>query len=640
MIMPLSYECQQDCQITICQVQSITSSWDTTSMTSTDRDRWVVSGTLIPSHRHLLMHNCPQSPTRVPKLKEPSLCPNCTSNTPQGYLLSEIKEDPIDPHLLLLLRSGPVQDAEEKSSILTTIEEDYGVKLDSLNAELSQLKIIMNQLETRRSNLELQISYQSSLLSPIRRLPNELLGEILLYSAGGRVNVCSPRSDIWTFEKVCKKWRDISLSSEIWSSIDVSLESIVPWKPGTPMGMVAHLVELCLRRSRNLPLSVKFEEIGSPVNFKDIFDILSPYSNRWEELFLSLSMLPAQSPALDHGLTMLNFLSFSGAYKSSTPLDTFRRAPQLQRLHLNNVTKPLRSLLLPWSQITDFKAVVCQFRTGEFVGILKAMPNVVRFTSRWNKGIKKINVADNNHIHLRHLKMLNLATFPSEAQAILQLLTFPLLTDLTIASGISDPSLYTLLADSVASAINRSSCQLRSLSLQFLDSSSVARILPHTPWVENLHLGSIQSAQGILEQLIWPGLYVPRLRSFSLECIADQGVTCIGPLVSVIRSRSYLDDQGDERGGHLRMVNLTLWERRGGDPFVAILQPLGIETGVRIDIETVQVGVSKSVSDDFVVVTHARVWYFVFCSYILIYFFCWAWGLADFGNTIQWHTWL
>ena len=537
------------------------------------------------------MHNYPQNPTRVPELKEPSLCPKCTSSTPQ---LSDIKGELFDhSHLLSLLRSGHVPEANEKTSILTTIE-DCGVQLDSLNAELSHLKTIMNQLKTRRSKLELQISYQRGLLSPIRRLPNELLGEILLYSAGGRVNVCSPRSDIWNFEKVCKKWRDIAISSEIWSSIDVSLESMAPWNPGTPIAMVAHLVELCLRRSRDRSLSVKFEEIGSPVNFKDIFDIFSPYSNRWEELFLSLSMLPAESPTLDYGLTRLNFLRFSGAYKSSTPLNTFKHAQQLQRLHLFSVPKPLRSLLLPWSQITDFKAILCQFRSGEFVDILKAMPNVVRLVLRWNKGIKRINDTDINHIHLHRLKIIELVTFPSETYAILQLLTFPLLTDLTIVSGSnSDPSMYTLLADSVVNAINRSSCQLTSLSLHSVDSTCIARILPHTQWVKNLELGYIQSAQVILRQLVLPSLCVPNLRSFSLECMVDQGVTCIGPLISVIRSRSCCpDDRGGVGGGgeHLQIVNLTLRERRGVDPFAAILQPLGIETGVGIVIYAIQIG--------------------------------------------------
>jgi hypothetical protein len=36
--------------------------------------------------------------------------------------------------------------------------------------------------------------------------------------------------------------------------------------------------------------------------------------------------------------------------------------------------------------------------------------------------------------------------------------------------------------------------------------------------------------------------------------------------------------------GEERMVNLTLGERRGVNPFAAILQPLGIETGVGIVI--------------------------------------------------------
>ena len=539
-----------------------------------------------------------RSPTRVPNLKEPSFSPKCTSSTPRGYLLSgsDIKGDPIDhSHLLSLLRSGHVPDANEKTSILTTIE-DCGVQLDSLNAQLSQLKSIISQLKSRRSELELQVSYQSGLLSPIRRLPNELLGEILLYSAGGRVNVCSPRSDIWKFERVCKKWRDISLSSEIWSSIDVSLESMAPWNPGTPIAMVAHLAELCLRRSRDRSLSVKFEEIGSPVNFKDIFDIFSPYSNRWEELFLSLSMLPAEPPTLDYGLTRLNFLRFSGAYKGSTPLDTFKYAQQLQRLHLFSVPKPLRSLILPWSQITDFKAILCIFRTGEFVDVLKSMPNVVRFVSRWNKGIKRISGADINHIHLPRLKIFELVSFPSETYAILQLLTFPLLTDLTIVSSNSDPLSYTLLADSIVSAINRSSCQLTSLSLHSVDTACIARILPYTRWVTNLELGYIQSADLILRQLVLPSLCVPSLRSLSLECMVDQGVACIGPLISVIRSRSSCSDdlgagsEGGGGGGHLQVVNLTLREKRGVVPFAAILQPLGIETGVGIVIHAIQIG--------------------------------------------------
>lgn len=461
-----------------------------------------------------------------------------------------------------------------------------------MNSELSQLETIINKLKTQRSQLELQINYQTGLLSPIRQLPNELLGEILLYCSGGRVDVCSPRSDVWKFEKVCKRWRDVSLSSEVWASIDIFLESMTPWKPGASMVMVTHLVDLCLRRSRDRSLSIKFEEIGSPVNFKDIFDILSRYSYRWEELFLSLSMLPSSSPILDFGLATLSLLRFSGAYKGATPLETFKHAPNLQRLHLLSVPKPLRSLLLPWSQITDFKAVLCQFRTGEFMDMLKAMPNVVRATLRWNRGMKRANDADIKPIHFRRLKVLELQAFPFEIYTILQPLTFPSLTDLVIVTNVSsavDSSMYAFLADSVVSAINRSSCRLTSLSLRSVDSACVSRILQHTRSIKNLELGYIHSAQLILLQLIRPGPFVPRLRSFSLECIVDQGAACIGPLLSLIRSRSYPDNQ--EAGERLRMVNLTLREKRGVDPFAAILQPLGIETGVGIVIHAIQTGV-------------------------------------------------
>lgn len=530
-------------------------------------------------------HLSPQSPIRVRQLREPSLCSRCS-----GYSIPlETKDEPKASHLFSLLRSGHVPEAKEKTSMLSTIE-NYSVQLDSLNTELSRLKTVMNKLRTRRSELELQISYQSGLLSPIRRLPNELLDEILLYCSGGRVDVCSPQSDIWNFEKVCKRWREVSISSEVWSSIDVFLESMTPWKPGTPMAMITHLVDLCLRRSRDRSLSVNFVEIGSPAKFKDIFDILSRCSHRWEELSLSLSMLPAESPTLDCGLTRLNFLRFTGAYKGTTPLDTFRHAQQLQRLHLFNVPKPLRSLFLPWSQITDFEAISCQFRTGEFIDMLRAIPNVVRFISKWNRGLKWIN-ADIIPIHLYRLKVFELEAFPSEIYTILQPLTFPSLTDLTIVTSVStsvDAPMSSLLADSVVNAITRSSCRLTSLSLRSVDSICVSWILQHTPSVKSLELGYIYSAQLILQQLIRPNLFVPRLRSLSLECMVDQGATCIGPLMSVIRSRSCPDDQG--AGGHLRMVNLTLREKRGVDPFAALLQPLGIETGVGIVIHAIQIG--------------------------------------------------
>lgn len=517
------------------------------------------------------------------------MCQKCSGT---GYLFSEIKDKPeIDhSHLLSLLRSAHVPEAEEKASILTTID-DCNAQLDSLITELSRLRPIMKKVKRRCVELKLQIHYQTGLLSPIRRLPNELLSEILLYSSGGRVDVCSPRSDVWKFERVCKRWRDVSLSSEVWSSIDVFLESMTPWNTGTSMAAVTHSVNLCLRRSRDRSLSIKFIEIGSPTTFKDIFDVVARYSHRWEELFLSLSMLPAESPTLDHGLTRLKFLRFTGAYVGSKPLDTFQHAQQLHRLHLFSVAKPLRSLLLPWAQITDFKVVQCQFRTGEFMEMLQAMPNVIRFISRWNNGIKRNKGGDAKPIHLRRLKVLELEVFPSELSTIFQPLTFPLLTDLTIITSVPsnmDVSIYTLLADTVASAISRSCCRITSLSLRSVDSACVSLILRHTLSVRNLELGYIQSAQLILQQLVWPSPLVPRLRSFSLECMMDQGTACIRPLVSVIRSRSHPDDQGVE--GPLRMVNLTLRERRGVDSFAAILQPVGIETRVGIVIHAIQTG--------------------------------------------------
>ena len=121
-------------------------------------------------------------------------------------------------------------------------------------------------------------------------------------------------------------------------------------------------------------------------------------------------------------------------------------------------------------------------------------------------------------------------------------------------------------------------------------------------------MGYIHSVDVVLRQLVFfssPSesceslggvVLLPELCEFSLECMVDQGVVCIGPLISVIRSRSCCDDEGGSEGGgsggggRLQMVNLTLREKRGVDPFAALLQPLGIETGVGIVIHAIQIG--------------------------------------------------
>ncbi|KAF8967489.1 hypothetical protein BDZ97DRAFT_1916772 [Flammula alnicola] len=516
------------------------------------------------------------------------VCPACGNTNPLSSSRFKFKPPIHHEPALSQLRFGYIPSIEERASIATKLEE-FRADLSVLDRELDRLNSAIKQLETQRSDIELEISYQSGLLSPIRQLPDELLGEIMLYCSRGRVDVCAPRSDVWQLEKVCKRWKDLAISTqEIWSSLDVFLGSLIPYKAGIPVSVVARLVGLCVERSKDHSLSIKFIEIGSPVHFEEVFKLLSRYSHRWRDISFSLSML-YKPPNLDHGLARLRSLGLSGVYKGSTPFISFQHAQQLSEIRLFSVTKPFRTLMLPWSQLTYFKAIYCEFRTGEFMEMLQRMPNLVEFVSKWNKGLIKNHANSIKPLHFRSLSNLEMEASPAEISTVLQPLTLPRLTELYIVThqtpnATSSTSLH--IAESVAAVIRRSTCSITTLSLSSVDSACVSRMLQETPNLLTLDLGYIQEVEMILHELSGSDFLVPLLETFSLTCKGNQGMFSVGPLAEIIRARSFRNNRRGLSPGHLRNLNLTVREGRGVTPFAELLEPLSRDTGVAIVIHS------------------------------------------------------
>ncbi|KAK6996924.1 hypothetical protein R3P38DRAFT_2447328, partial [Favolaschia claudopus] len=85
-------------------------------------------------------------------------------------------------------------------------------QIDSLNEAIAHLQKALEKLEQNRTDLETYVEKHKALISPIRRIPLEILSEIFIL-------VCCPLGHRSTSESdpslllgsVCSSWRSLSL---------------------------------------------------------------------------------------------------------------------------------------------------------------------------------------------------------------------------------------------------------------------------------------------------------------------------------------------------------------------------------------------------------------------------------------------
>ncbi|KAK7461319.1 hypothetical protein VKT23_008498 [Stygiomarasmius scandens] len=138
--------------------------------------------------------------------------------------------------------------------------------------EISKLEQNLNTLQSQRSRWHDYARQQESLLTPIRKLPVEIVSEIfkfyqldseygleILAQEEGEDSIKSP---ILALSHVCSHWREVSISKPpLWSAISVDFKR---WENHLEdvgnSNQLRSLIELYLERSRPTPLNIK---IGS-----------------------------------------------------------------------------------------------------------------------------------------------------------------------------------------------------------------------------------------------------------------------------------------------------------------------------------------------------------------------------------------
>ncbi|KAJ7309966.1 hypothetical protein DFH08DRAFT_974568 [Mycena albidolilacea] len=208
-------------------------------------------------------------------------------------------------------------------------------------------------------NLDDDIQAHKGTLSPLRRMPIELLSLIFVF--GSRFKYLEPPP--WTASQVCHLWRTVALSqSSFWATINLDFErtSEMDRKTSTPFRLKAQL-----KRSGTLPLCIDFAcryKFGSAKPELVLLDILAQHSTRWETVRLFGPLYMFNDLACIRGnlplLCKLQVLCHPPDPDDEHTVDVFEFAPNLRDVIVNMEgfhEDPVR-ILLPFPGLQQYAA--------------------------------------------------------------------------------------------------------------------------------------------------------------------------------------------------------------------------------------------------------------------------------------------
>ncbi|KAF9017165.1 hypothetical protein BDZ89DRAFT_1074975 [Hymenopellis radicata] len=257
-----------------------------------------------------ILSNEPPSASDLPMLRE--------------YRLS------IDPYLARL---------DTEIAALSGMQEQLQKELDLRKATLNDLRMERRLLKERQRHI-------SAALSPLRRLPLEIIQEIFLYTLAQSgepdytwFNVRDPTDSLWRIRRVCRKWRMAAQYPHLWAGL--------------------RLMRDVLDHSRSLPLRIHFiwNEMAPGESFnlgRLILDELVQHSERWQYVsFTCVARAFTQSmSALRGKLPKLEELEFSELRRSrgdhiDDDAHPFEIAPLLTKATISRATFKLDYALTP-----------------------------------------------------------------------------------------------------------------------------------------------------------------------------------------------------------------------------------------------------------------------------------------------------
>ncbi|KAK7031599.1 ABC protein [Favolaschia claudopus] len=244
---------------------------------------------------------------------------------------------------------------ESELGLIHSVISCADARIAFLDNEIPKIRAKLMKFEEERASLIDHRQRNQAILSPLRRLPPELLGDIFswtfspLAESWGRHE--SMADTPWVLSHVCRRWRDICLSTpSLWACILIDYTASSPRIPTLP------LVNTRLQRAQRLKIHFYASDKSEHLPQVEMLQLLLEHSSRWEELSLRLS--PSIVPLLTtHSIPFPSlkrlWLEWDSAvtWAAMPPLNCFQAAPCLADCSIIN-DEGFVPMVLPLHQFT------------------------------------------------------------------------------------------------------------------------------------------------------------------------------------------------------------------------------------------------------------------------------------------------
>ncbi|KAK7464793.1 hypothetical protein VKT23_006000 [Stygiomarasmius scandens] len=354
------------------------------------------------------------------------------------------------------LRSMHTLSIAEATSTRHTVA-NFQKHLGQYDAEISSLESILASLKEKRSELQKYINDKCSMLAPIRKLPLDVISDILYWGSGEynlAITACDITAHTLSLSQVCSFWREIALSRpSLWSRIYLVLRLRVDHGYNAQGGKgVRKLLKLYLSRSRDLPLTLSVKPLNHSQRYLlnldcSLFSILRRQRFRWQSVSLDLECLRYSSYLSEHEISYpaLEYLDLQWNENALPPnlrnhswiTSLSNKAPRLRRLVLTNSSQRLLEQLdIKLDQITSLRSNSDAWVNGQwstqYFRSLEHFSTVIGFDS---EDFRTSPVPINKSLTLTSLSIV--IDDILVASKLLTSLFYPSLTtlDITLASG-------------------------------------------------------------------------------------------------------------------------------------------------------------------------------------------------------------
>ena len=356
---------------------------------------------------------------------------------------------------------------------ITEIISQRQAQLDNVTTELALVESIMErvrsihqQLLDKRNQVVVSMQAHQGLVSCIRRLPAEILGEIFLrcLPPDPPVEPDTTAAPLLLLA-VCRRWRKVALGTpRLWCSL-----SIRPSHRIQQQGVFYY--HHWLSRARCCPLSLAVDTRRPPMNpvwRYEVTELLQPYMSRAARLRIAFDDATAPDLLLKDA-SMLEHLTLDGDLRTARKMALIQPVLRLRSLTLNTLTLALGDLSAfnpGWAHLTQLRVTLGRGRSlreatdGPIVLALLALcPHLEEFSfspffvSRYDAPRAF------THARLRSLDVVVL----SGVGPLLEALTLPALRQLTIRDLDILPS--TWRHNAFTAFLKRSCCPLETLKI-------------------------------------------------------------------------------------------------------------------------------------------------------------------------------